>query len=174
MSGPTAPPPPPAPAYQPPPTYAAAPASAPPSSSGVKLPAWLDLWTMLGLLVILVGAIFILVGFLFGDAAASQLGSGGSASTYQSDLEAFFVWTGVGIFLTIFGWLFRVIVPLWQGQKRASASSTLAAAPAPQTTAAPATAAAAPASPACANCGKPTTYIAQYGRYYCYACARYV
>lgn len=28
--------------------------------------------------------------------------------------------------------------------------------------------AAAPATPLCAKCGKPTTYIAQYGRYYCY------
>ena len=28
---------------------------------------------------------------------------------------------------------------------------------------------AAPAAPFCVKCGKPTTYIAQYGRYYCYA-----
>ncbi len=34
--------------------------------------------------------------------------------------------------------------------------------------------AAAPAVPNCANCGQPTTYIAQYGRYYCYPCTRYV
>jgi hypothetical protein len=27
----------------------------------------------------------------------------------------------------------------------------------------------APAAPYCVKCGKPTTYIAQYGRYYCYA-----
>jgi predicted lipid-binding transport protein (Tim44 family) len=38
----------------------------------------------------------------------------------------------------------------------------------------PAAPVAAPAVPNCANCGQPTTYIAQYGRYYCYSCARYV
>jgi hypothetical protein len=34
--------------------------------------------------------------------------------------------------------------------------------------------AAAPAVPNCPVCGRPTTYIAQYGRYYCYTDARYV
>jgi hypothetical protein len=34
--------------------------------------------------------------------------------------------------------------------------------------------AAAPAVPNCPICGRPTTYIAQYGRYYCYTDARYV
>jgi uncharacterized membrane protein len=33
---------------------------------------------------------------------------------------------------------------------------------------------AAPAAPNCAKCGRPTTYIAQYGRYYCYADNLYV
>jgi len=33
---------------------------------------------------------------------------------------------------------------------------------------------AAPAAPNCAKCGQPTTYIAQYGRYYCYADNLYV
>jgi hypothetical protein len=31
-----------------------------------------------------------------------------------------------------------------------------------------------PAVPNCARCGRPTTYIAQYGRYYCYSCQQYV
>jgi hypothetical protein len=30
------------------------------------------------------------------------------------------------------------------------------------------------ASPSCANCGRGTTFIAPYGRYYCYPCQRYV
>ncbi len=38
-------------------------------------------------------------------------------------------------------------------------------APAPPPPAAPA---AAPAAPFCAKCGKPATYVPQYGRYYCY------
>jgi hypothetical protein len=33
---------------------------------------------------------------------------------------------------------------------------------------------AAPAAPVCPVCGQPTTYIAQYGRYYCYTDSRYV
>jgi hypothetical protein len=35
-------------------------------------------------------------------------------------------------------------------------------------------AAAAPSAPFCSKCGKPTTYIAQYGRYYCYDDQLYV
>ena len=31
-----------------------------------------------------------------------------------------------------------------------------------------------PAMPSCPSCGRPTNYIAQYGRYYCYPCARYL
>ena len=49
------------------------------------------------------------------------------------------------------------------------------AAPAPMAPPPPAPApVAAPAAPNCAKCGKPTTYIAQYGRYYCYADNLYV
>jgi hypothetical protein len=33
---------------------------------------------------------------------------------------------------------------------------------------------AAPAAPICPKCGQPTTYIAQYGRYYCYTDKQYV
>jgi hypothetical protein len=50
-------------------------------------------------------------------------------------------------------------------------------APAPAPMAPPPPPAAAPAAapvPNCASCGRPTTYIAQYGRYYCYPCAKYV
>jgi len=160
-------------AYPPPTGYA--PASTP-SSGGVKLPAGMSLWDLLGVLIILVGAILILVGFLYGDGYASQLGPGGSATTAQGDLEAFFVAAGVGIFLTILGWMFRFLLPMFlkkrAGAPASAAAPGMAAAPAPAPPAmAPATA---PAAPACTNCGKPTTYIAQYGRYYCYSCARYV
>jgi hypothetical protein len=141
----------------------------------------MTLWDLIGLLIILIGAVLILVGFLFGDAAVSaEYGSGASQSTFQSDLEAFFVWAGVGIFLVILGWICRVMLfPMFVARKRAapaagapSPAPTVAAAPAPMAPTPPP--AAAPATPACANCGKPTTYIAQYGRYYCYACGRYV
>lgn len=43
-----------------------------------------------------------------------------------------------------------------------------AAAPPPPVAAAP------PAAPICPKCGQPTTYIAQYGRYYCYTDQLYV
>jgi hypothetical protein len=59
----------------------------------------------------------------------------------------------------------------------AAAPAVPAAAPVQPPQAAPVAAPAppvAPAPPNCANCGQPTTYIAQYGRYYCYACSRYV
>ncbi|MGA8710263.1 MAG: hypothetical protein WB786_03415 [Thermoplasmata archaeon] len=173
---------PPPPAYQP--AYAMAPAPTQTASTGVKLPSWLNLWDLIGLLIILVGAILILVGFLFGDAGyAAESASPPVASTIQGDFEAFFVWAGVGIFLTILGYLFRVMLPMFMGRKRAApaaseapATPTAHAAPVTMAPAAPPQPApvAAPAAPACANCGKPTTYIAQYGRYYCYACARYV
>jgi hypothetical protein len=48
-----------------------------------------------------------------------------------------------------------------------------AAAPAPMAPPPPSAAPAA-APPNCPNCGQATTYIAQYGRYYCYSCGRYV
>jgi hypothetical protein len=80
----------------------------------MKLPAWLDI----GIIVIGIGALLILIGFLFGDAAVSNLptsGSSGSATNYQGDLEAFFVVTGIGILLVIGGWLFRVVMALRRG-----------------------------------------------------------
>jgi len=45
--------------------------------------------------------------------------------------------------------------------------------PVPAAAAAPALAAA-PAAPVCAHCGQPGTYIAQYGRYYCYNDKQYL
>jgi hypothetical protein len=169
-------PPPPMTAYAPPPGYAPAPSQSP--SSGVKLPAGMTLWDLIGFLIILVGAILVLVGFLLGDAAVSALTSSPpSQTTYQNDLEGFFIWTGLGVFLTILGYLCRsMLFPMMQARKRAAPAYAPApmaapvAAPAP----APAPAPVAPAVPACPTCGKPTTYIAQYGRYYCYADAKYV
>jgi len=45
--------------------------------------------------------------------------------------------------------------------------------PAPMAPPPPQAAPAMAPAPRCTNCGQPTTYIAQYGRYYCYACSRY-
>jgi hypothetical protein len=46
--------------------------------------------------------------------------------------------------------------------------------PPPMAAPAPAPAPTPPAAPACPKCGQPTTYIAQYGRYYCYTDQLYV
>jgi hypothetical protein len=49
-----------------------------------------------------------------------------------------------------------------------------APAPAPAYTPPPAAPAAQPAAPTCPTCQKPATFIAQYNRYYCFSCAKYV
>ncbi len=110
----TAPPPPAAPpAGYPPappaPPWLTQPALPPPQ--GPHLPRWLDI----GLIVIGIGALLIFIGFLFGDAAASQTGPG-SLSAYQGDLETFFVVTGFGVLLTIGGWIYRVVMIARRGR----------------------------------------------------------
>jgi hypothetical protein len=75
------------------------------------MPKWLDI----GLIVIGIGALLIFIGFLFGYGGISQAGTGGSFTTYQGDLEAFFVVTGFGILLTIGGWLYRIVMTARQG-----------------------------------------------------------
>jgi hypothetical protein len=192
MSAPAAPPPSgPSMSYPPSPMYQPAPAAA---STMVRIPAWLDFGVIIGFL----GGILVLVGFSYGNGYASDLTNGTSASTLQSMLEGFFVWCGVGFFLVVLGWALHIMLPLFMNRPKKAPAPYAApmapmAAPAQPTpdampatmpmAAAPAAAAAAaptlgpavtPGAPNCANCGKPTTYIAQYGRYYCYSCARYV
>ncbi len=186
MATPPPPPAPPAayaPAYQPPP-------SNPQGSTTVHIPAWLDF----GVFLAIIGGILVLIGFGSGDAYASAAGSAGtSASTLQNDLEGFFVWTGVGVALAIFGWALHVLFPLFMKARKSAGATPAPMYAAPGVAAAPAPAAPSPPSaapvpvqpasmgptvppgaPNCTNCGKPTTYVAQYSRYYCYACARYV
>lgn len=97
--------------------------AAPASSSGAPAPAWTPAanaprssmprgwpaWLEIGVLVSGIGALLAFIGFLFGDAAISQTGSGGNFTTYQGDLEAFFVLTGFGILLIVGGYLYRVV-----------------------------------------------------------------
>ena len=58
------------------------------------------------------------------------------------------------------------------GAYTAGAGQSLVDTPAPAP--APAPAAAPPTAPACKSCGKPTEWIEEYGRYYCYDCDAYV
>jgi len=167
MPGPEAPPPPPS-AYQP----------AAPAPNVVKLPAGLTLWDLISFVIILIGAILVLVGFLDGNAYASCTPPGCSGTTAQGDIEGFFSWTGTGLFLVILGWLLRAMIfPMIAARKPSSSTGMGAPAPAPapmMAPPAPPAAASVPATPVCPKCGKPTTYIAQYGRYYCYTDAVYV
>lgn len=69
------------------------------------MPRWIDI----GMIIIGIGALLVFIGFLFGDGAIGALSqTGGNFSTYQGDLEAFFVVSGFGILLIVGGWLFRV------------------------------------------------------------------
>jgi hypothetical protein len=88
----------------------------------------------------------------------------------------------VGIFVLI-AWLKFDPVITWQRSQMQGGAPPLAYAPqyAPPPAAAaavppppPAAPAPAPAVPFCSKCGRPTTYIAQYGRYYCYTDNLYV
>jgi len=86
----------------------------------------------------------------------------------------------IGILLLIAYLKFDPVIN-WQRQQQGGMPPAGYAAPAyqaPPPAAAPpppmAAPAAAPAAPLCAKCGKPTTYIAQYGRYYCYTDNLYV
>jgi hypothetical protein len=69
-------------------------------------PRWLDI----GEIVIGIGALLTLIGFLCGAAAIGQQTSGGSLSAYRAWLEGFFVLAGIGIFLTVGGWLYRTVM----------------------------------------------------------------
>jgi hypothetical protein len=82
------------------------PQAAPSQVGPVAWPRWLDV----GLVVIGFGAFLVFIGFLFGDGAVSQQGTGGNFNTYQGDLEAFFAVTGFGILLIVGGWIFRVVM----------------------------------------------------------------
>jgi len=100
------------------------------------------------------------------------------------------IWMIIGF---IFGILLGIILLIayikfdpvinWQRQQQAGAPAGYApqyaapptyAAPPPAAPPPPPAAPAAPATPLCAKCGKPTTYITQYGRYYCYTDNLYV
>ncbi len=94
--------------YQPPPPSLVPPPAPPAARLAIEFPRWLDL----GIFAIGIGALLIFIGFIFGDAAFTQYGPGGSLTNFQGDMETFFVLTGVGLLLTIGGWLFRLVTTL--------------------------------------------------------------
>ena len=137
-------------------------------------------WITLGQVIVGVGALLIFIGFIFGALAASNIGTSasnqGNIQNYVNDLEAFFVLTGIGILIAMGGWGFHSIWPKFKARPRPAPTYAPPMAPAAPAgmAAPPPPPAAAPAAPNCPKCGNPTTYVAQYGRYYCYTDNLYV
>jgi hypothetical protein len=75
-----------------------------PQEKPMRLPA-LPKGLDLGVIVVGVGALLTLLGFLCG-----AVGIGAVGSAYQGWLEAFFVVTGVGVFLVIGGWVVHILM----------------------------------------------------------------
>jgi len=148
-----------------------------PTATPVTLPGWITF----GQVLVGIGAILIFIGFIFGGLAASNIptsATNGSVSNYAGDLEAFFVITGIGILIAFAGWGMHTVWPKFQARPRPAptyvAPAAPAAPPAGMTAPPPPPPAGAPAAPNCPKCGQPTTYVAQYGRYYCYTDSVYV
>ena len=144
-------------------------------------PVTLPNWITLGQVVVGIGAILIFIGFILGALGMSNLptsATSGNISTYQADLEAFYVITGLGILLAFGGWGLHTVWPKFRARPRPAPVYVAPAAPVSPGGMAvpppPPPPSAAPAAPACPKCGKPATYISQYGRYYCYADNIYV
>lgn len=138
-------------------------------------PAVIPSWVSLGQIITAIGAILAFIGFLFGAAGVSSATS--SSSTYQGDLETFFVLAGLGILFAIGGWLFDAVWPKYKARPRPAPTVVAPAMPAPPSATGvppPPPPANATVLPNCPNCGKPTTYVAQFARYYCYSCSRYI
>lgn len=145
--------------------------------------------------LVLFAAVWLVIGALIAILVYTQMRSIEeklNARQYEAAKSQTLIWMILGL---IFGIVLGIILliayikfdPLisWQRTQMAGGAAPVAAAPAPQPgvpapvpQAAPApppvTPPTPPPAPNCANCGRPTTYIAQYGRYYCYPCARYV
>jgi hypothetical protein len=142
----------------------------------VKVPSWITL----GQIISGIGGLLMFIGFIFGYLAVTnfQTSSGsGNINNFDGDLEGFFMITGFGVLLLVGGWLMHSVWPKFQARPRPAPvyPTPAPAAPAPEgMPQAPPPPQAAPAAPNCAKCGRPTTYIAQYGRYYCYTDNLYV
>jgi hypothetical protein len=141
---------------------------------------------------VLVGGVWLILGGIVALVVYLQMKSieeKVNARQYEAAKSQTLIWMILGF---LFGLLLGIILliaflkfdPLinWQRNQMAGgmpppgyaapyAPPPAAPAPAPPPVPAPA---AAPSAPFCAKCGKPTTWIAQYGRYYCYTDNLYV
>jgi hypothetical protein len=107
------------------------------------------IWTILGFIIggIIIGIILLLAYIKFDPVINAQRGMGQMASPGYA------------------------APPPGYGAPPPAAPAPPYAAPAPPP---PAPAAAPPAAPTCPTCGQPATYVAQYGRYYCYTDKQYL
>jgi len=136
----------------------------------------------------LIGAIWLVIGGVVAILVYMQMKSieaKVNAHQYEAAKSQTLIWMIIGF---IFGILLGVLLliayikydPLinWQRSQGGAAPAYAAppppGVPPPMVPPPPPMAPATPAVPNCASCGRPTSYIAQYGRYYCYSCARYV
>lgn len=133
----------------------------------------------------LVGAIWLVVGGVVAFLVWTQMKSIEAkvdAHQYEAAKSQTLIWMILGfIFGIILGIIlliayikFDPVISWWRQVQQGGApaygaapAATMYAAPPPGAAPAPPPPAA-PAAPLCPKCGRPTTYIAQYGRYYCY------
>ena len=195
------------------------------SLSGGSYPNLAFLLTLIGAILILIGALYeIVIGLavsgtygVIGAAAGAIVAAFGVIALILGLIILFFAWrlrhpTGgvqttailiivfslisfigdafyIGSILALVGGILALVwkpsAPMGMPQANAWGQATPPAAPygappppgaPPPMTPPPGTAppAAAPAAPFCSNCGKPTTFVPQYNRYYCYDCKQYV
>ncbi|HYA71399.1 MAG TPA: hypothetical protein VEH28_08565 [Thermoplasmata archaeon] len=96
-----------------------------PHATPVTIPSWVTL----GQIVTAVGALIAFIGFIFGAAGVAAASS--STSTYQGDLETFFVLAGLGILLAIGGWLFDAVWPKYKSRPQPAPAVPPTVAPLP-------------------------------------------
>jgi len=91
-------------------------------SGSTVTPVSIPKWLTLGQLMVGIGAILMFIGFMLGALAASNIptnGTNGSLSTYQADLVAFFVLTGIGLLVAFAGWGMHTVWPKYKASRLA-------------------------------------------------------
>jgi len=151
---------------------------------GIALAVFVPFGIIIGGFWLLIGGVVAIIVYLQMDSIQQKV----NTRQYEAAKTQTLIWMILGF---IFGILLGIILliayikfdPLinWQRSQMQGGAPPAGfvppyAAPTPAAPVAtpPPPPAAAPAAPFCSKCGRPTTYIAQYGRYYCYTDNLYV
>jgi hypothetical protein len=67
-------------------------------------PMMLPGWLTLGMVLVILGGLLVLIGFMIFVVAAASLGSGTTLDSFKGSLEGFGALVGVGFFLAPVGW----------------------------------------------------------------------